>query len=98
MPGRRSYGRTAPIEGFPGYDVSDDGKVFSKVASGKGGRHGRFELAQSLDKDGYAYVRLTRGGKRYKRKVHHLVLEAFVGSRPSGKHLTRHLGGNRRDN
>jgi hypothetical protein len=44
------------------------------------------------DKDGYLQVGITVDGQVKMRKVHHLVLEAFVGLRPPGT-LTRHKDG-----
>lgn len=57
----------------PNYEVSDQGRV-RNVVTGRilcGGRAGR----------GYRTVQLGAGNHRY---VHTLVLEAFVGSRPTG--------------
>jgi hypothetical protein len=41
-------------------------------------------LKQQLHPDGHLVVDLRNGGKRRMAKVHQLVLEAFVGSRPGG--------------
>lgn len=76
------------VEGFPGYRVGDDGSVWScwtynghssRKLSGDWKR-----LAAQPDGDGYLAVGLYRGGRCYRRKVHLLVLQAFVGSRPLG--------------
>lgn len=49
-----------------------------------------------------ANISLLRGYPAIKvgytyRYVHHLILETFVGPKPSPKHMTRHLDGNRRN-
>jgi len=46
--------------------------------------------------DGYKCVGLCRDRQRQLRKVHQLVLEAFVGPRPAG-HVARHLDGVRKN-
>lgn len=68
-----------PIPGEPDYEVSTEGSV-RRVGALR-------PLVGSPDKDGYLQVSL--GGKRT-RKVHHLVLAAFVGARPPGL-IARHL-------
>lgn len=57
------------------YAVSSDGRV--RNASGR-------ELKLSLNKNGYPQLSLTVAGKSYCRRVHCLMLEAFVGPRPPG--------------
>ena len=63
------------IPGFPGYEVSDTGLVRSpnRLLSLKPNNHG------------YCNVALWRDGKKVRRHVHNLVLEAFVGPRPEGQ-------------
>ncbi|UJL29943.1 HNH endonuclease [Mycolicibacterium vanbaalenii] len=86
-----------PIPGFEGYlEVSDQGRVRSLdrmtyVSKSRGGnpywrRHkGRILDQMTHPRGGYKYITLSGGGKvRPNAKVHHLVLEAFVGPRPSG--------------
>ena len=46
---------------------------------------------------GYNDVDLYKDGKKKKKKVHRLVMEAFVGPCPDGMEC-RHLNGNSRDN
>jgi hypothetical protein len=43
-------------------------------------------------------VHLARDGKTADRKVHQLVLEAFVGPRPDGCRDVRHINGDKADN
>ena len=82
-----------PIDGYPEYSVTDDGRVWSEKSQ-------KF-LKPKPDKDGYLYVRFNTGGRvnlqRTKRRLHRLVLDAFVGSHPVGLQC-RHLNGNKTDN
>lgn len=43
------------------------------------------------DKTKYLTVILSKDGTKEKKKVHHLVLEAFVGQKPFDKAVARHL-------
>lgn len=61
------------VAGFPGYEVSDLGIVWTKKA------RSRRMLSRSVDKDGYLRVQLWKDGRAYTRGVHRLVLTAFVG-------------------
>jgi hypothetical protein len=77
-----------PIPDFPGYRVGSDGSVWSCWKRGGFGcvyiptGHWR-RLVTPPDKLGYPRVKL-RGRRR--RKIHRLVLEAFVGPCPDGMH------------
>ena len=64
------------VNGFPGYWIGTDGKVFSVSA-------GRF-LKGSRDGVGYRKVYIVNGVQTRTAKVHHLVLETFVGPCPDG--------------
>lgn len=85
--------RTVP--GLTAYEVSSLGRV-RRCLSGHSTTVGRI-LTGSCDKDGYLEVHLSQKGRKSKRKVHRLVLEAFVGPKPKGL-VTRHLNGVRTDN
>lgn len=67
------------IAGFPNYCVGDNGSVWAwhKGASWR-------KLKPHLSPHGYHKVVLTKEFKKYKRHVHVLVLEAFIGVRPPG--------------
>lgn len=79
------------IRGFPKYAVGCDGSIWSRHS-------GTWkELRPHPDRDGYLQVTLCHNKKRTFRKVHHLVLEAFVGRRPKGAEC-RHLDGNPTNN
>ena len=77
--------RWRPVYGWPGYRVSDLGRVRSVDRTlTNGQRCGGVMLTPWPDKDGYLVVRL-RSGKRTKiLRVHLLVLRAFRGKRPAG--------------
>ena len=58
------------IEGFPGYQVSEDGRIWSDKSK-------KF-LSPGDNGWGYLMVILMRDGKRVHKKVHRLVAEAFI--------------------
>lgn len=89
------------IPGFPGYDVSDHGRVRSWRKRWRTGEPRL--LRQSIVKDrgnlgGHLRVGLTVNGKLTQRYVHALVLEAFVGPRPDGYHTRHYPDPNPRNN
>lgn len=77
------------IEGWESlYSISRAGQVWS---------HQKNVILKGDWSDGYHRVLLQGGGRKIRRRVHHLVLEAFVGPRPKNAE-TRHLNGNSSDN
>lgn len=86
-----------PVPSAPGYEVSNEGRVRSWHATSG------FQKARTLsspklrklgrDPEGYVQVGLIMNGKLTIRRVHHLVLETFVGPRPNAKSVGRHLDG-----
>lgn len=75
------------IDGYPGYFVSDSGRVYSTLSK-------RF-LTPCMS-NGYHQVAL--GGQRGKRiGIHVLVAVAYIGARPAGL-VVNHKNGNRTDN
>jgi hypothetical protein len=81
------------------YEVSDLGRVRSlpRITGGQW-RNRPGQVLKPYDRaKGYKEVSLMRGGRACKRKVHLLVLAAFVGPRPTGLQ-TRHLDGNPANN
>lgn len=94
-----------PIEEFPGYFVSNLGKVYSDSP-----RRGFYELTPRPNKDGYLRVDLKKAGvkretgstrnqgkgKTFQRSVHLLVAEAFLGPKPNPKSQVDHIN-NQRD-
>lgn len=80
----------AGYEGF--YEVSDLGRVQRLLKRG-----GKAIRRPGYDRDGYAQVVLSVNNVQVVRKIHRLVLEAFVG--PPGKNQqTCHNNGNPSDN
>lgn len=81
--------RWVPVVGWESfYEVSSYGRVrsltrLSLVRYG-GVARGRLLAQHSSGKTEHRTVTLCRTGVRHKAKVHRLVLEAFVGSAPSG--------------
>lgn len=88
-----------PVAGYEGlYEVSDLGRVRSLPRTTRTGiRGGTLLSLRGTDKDGYAQVGLCRAGKVWIRKVHTLVLEAFVGARPT-EMVACHCDGNCKNN
>jgi hypothetical protein len=96
-----------PVTGFEGlYEVSDHGRVRSidrvetiaRKRFGKIDTHSRARTGKLVSlirkRRGYLGITLWKEGKPYFRVVHRLVLEAFIGPRPSAGHVGRHLNGN----
>lgn len=81
--------RWAPIPGYERtYRISTAGRVFSiPRPTTPGGL-----LKWSPDQRGYPRVTLVQDGKQWKRRVHVLVMRAFVGEPPAGMEI-RHLDG-----
>lgn len=77
-----------PIDGFDGYRIDRDGMAWSCwTRNGHQPRiigHEWHRLRAAPDGDGYLGVNLYRGGRNHRRKIHLLVLHAFVGPRPDG--------------
>lgn len=91
-----------PVVGYEGlYEVSREGRVRSldRVKRNRWGEYVQpgVELRASSAGDGYAKVALTKDGKLRTRRVHILVLEAFVGRRPDGMQAC-HNDGNQGNN
>lgn len=86
------------IPGFPGYAVGTDGSVWSRRTYGSSGRIDEtWHQIRPQPAHGYLGVILRRAGKSCPRRVHRIVMEAFVGPRPVGMECC-HGNGNRRDN
>ena len=82
--------RWLPVVGFPDYEVSEAG-VVRRCRPDSFGRITGQPLMQSLVK-GYYQVTLFNGTRKM-MKVHTLVLEAFVGPRPTPTHQAAHNDG-----
>lgn len=79
------------ISDAPDYEVSDQGRVrslkFGKVKILRPGKTGR----------GYLTVALCKRGNPHTRKIHRLVMDAFVGPCPGGM-MVNHISGEKTDN
>lgn len=84
------------VDGFPGYLVRLDSTVWSIEHNWRG--YGARRMATTVDRHGYAKVRLTRDGRRVRVPVARIVCIAFHGPRPSPDHQVRHLNGDKLDN
>jgi hypothetical protein len=97
--------KSLDILGFPQYRVGTDGSVWSRyelVSSGRGGikriiGDNWTKLTPVKSKFGYCKVTLRDATGQKVRKIHTLVLEAFIGPCPKGMEC-RHLDGNRANN
>lgn len=74
------------IQGFEGfYQVSNLGRVRSLQRTTSHGRGLQSRILKGDQRmEGHLQVVLYRDGRRKTRYIHHLVLEAFVGTRPAG--------------
>lgn len=99
--------RWLPVEGFPGYEVSDHGRARSFLRKVRTNEANGFEwildeypqeiLKPRLDKKGYLYIGLRRNGTKHTYRIHRLVLLAFIGPRPP-EAVSRHQDGIRTHN
>ena len=86
-----------PVAGWAKfYEVSDEGRVRSlprhaRKGIGRYARPGKILCPRDVG-DGYLKVTFYHNGEVDDCYIHHLVLEAFVGSRPKGMEC-RHLNG-----
>lgn len=79
------------IEEFPKYEVSSIGRIRNR------GTGRIMRLAPVTKKSGYLGMSFRGVGRTYHRKVHLLVIEAFICKRPPGL-VCRHLDGNIQNN
>jgi hypothetical protein len=95
-----------PIEGFPGYEVSNHGRVRSYLGWNSEGRRAILEQPQRLLRPGKAsgghrYVILCRDRRTHPMRVGWLVAQAFIGAAPAQSvvlHLDRDVDNNRVEN
>lgn len=86
------------IPGFIGYRINNYGRIQSSFRFGTNVRTDVWrDIKPYLAPSGYLQVTLYRHGKRCLRHIHSLVLQAFVGPRPSS-HQACHGNGIRDDN
>ena len=84
------YGELREIVGFEDYLVSKDGQVFSK-------RNPNKPLCIWKDNTGYMQVNIRKDKKKYYKRVHRLVAEAFI-SNPENLPMVNHKDGNKTNN
>lgn len=78
-----------PVNNYPNYWTSNKGRVISTKRAPK--------FLSQFELNGYKSVSLYKDGESQWFSIHHLVLETFVGPRPTG-HLCRHLNDVKHDN
>lgn len=78
------------ISGFPGYEISSSGELFSTK------KGSRTEILGSVWQ-GYRHVTLSNGKKTRNVRIHRLVAEAFL-SKPRGCNLVNHIDGDKLNN
>lgn len=86
-----------PINNFPGYEISNYGKVRSFLPrNGKGSltKTSRILKQHIIKGKPYYKVVLSLNGKSFTKKPHILVAEHFIGQKPSPRHEVRHYDGN----
>jgi len=85
-----------PVVGYEGwYEVSDRAR-FRRIRAGSGATKGKIKKVR-VNKTGYAYVILSRGGKAKNYAVHRLVGLAFLPN-PDNKPTINHINGVKTDN
>lgn len=86
-----------PIKDFPGYYISDNGDVLSCRKFGPGVNLNSHARTLTPVKEDYLKVSLCRGGKKYNRRIHVLVANAFL-EKHEGKLIVCHKDGNKHNN
>lgn len=80
-----------PIPEYPGYWVTSHGDVYSAM-------RGQLVLRKAFPEGlGYMAIKMWNNGKKLGKKVHRLVLSAFVGPCPNGMECD-HIDGNPSNN
>lgn len=83
--------RRKPVVGYEGvYAISRDGRAFS--------RHSGEWRQLAFGGGDYRMVMLQRDGVRQPMAIHVLVAEAFIGPKPSPRHVVNHKDGNKKNN
>ena len=77
------------IKDFPGYKVSNYGRVFSDKINK--------QLRACISNHGYKYVCLRKDNKNYCKTMHNLVAEAFIPN-PNNYYSVTHIDKNKTNN
>lgn len=77
-----------PIDGFENYQVTTDGQIWN----------GTKFLCIWIDNVGYYQTLLYKEGKRYYRRVHRLVAQAFIPNGDTNKNQVNHIDSNKTNN
>lgn len=86
------------IDGYPGYAVSQCGKVISRMTLGKRDQYGKWNILKgSITSRGYCDVGLSQPIRR-KIFIHRLVLLTWIGPYSGGKDQCCHVDGNKLNN
>ena len=92
-----------PIEGFAGYFISDDGKVYCNLGKGNRRKTDRtvdlYEIKGRPTRTNYlrVYMRDSHTNKRVDKYIHRLVAQHFIPN-PENKKYVNHINCNRADN
>jgi len=79
------------IDGFEDYLIHEDGKVEST-------RFGKSKILKPVVlSNGYLQVQLCKNGKKFQKRIHRLLSEAFVPN-PDNKPCVNHIDNNRQNN
>ncbi len=87
---------TYPIPNVPGYEITEDGEVYSVDYNWRG--YGKRQMAQHPNSDGYPSVRLTVGRTRKRYTVHKLVAQTFINGPSENCDQLCHCDGNKNNN
>lgn len=86
------------VDGWPGYEVSDDGRVRSwKLCRRSPDEPLPRDIRPWVLPNGYAVVTLKERGRRKNVYIHQAVARAFIGPRPEGMEVA-HGDGNQQNN
>lgn len=78
-----------PVLNFPNYSITKSGEVWSHIS--------KKWLCKNITVNGRLQVSLCKDNRITNKRIHHLVLETYVGSCPEGMEC-RHLDGNPQNN
>jgi len=85
------------IKEFPDYYITKNGNIYSIAPRANRGRPIKPVKLKPYKQHGYWAIDLQKNGRCYKKYIHRLILEAFVGLSPKG-YQCRHLNGLKTDN